>query len=202
MRLDNLPQSDRIEDRRGGRSGGFRGARSGGNRDRHSRRARSRRLGIGYRSARAHSGRRHAVENRSVPTRVDDQTRRSVLEVYFRISRTAAAVADRQWPRAQKQRHNFSKGEAGTGDPGESVSMPKNYFFLLVLGLGNARRREVARESQWWESSPSPRRLRFFRTGSRAQKNDGRKIPAMIRERSEIERQFVTTTVVPKLTRL
>jgi uncharacterized protein len=30
MRLDNLPQSDRIEDRRGGRSGGFPGARSGG----------------------------------------------------------------------------------------------------------------------------------------------------------------------------
>ncbi len=30
MRLDNLPQSDRIEDRRGGRSGGIRGARSGG----------------------------------------------------------------------------------------------------------------------------------------------------------------------------
>ncbi len=30
MRLDNLPQSDRIEDRRGGRSGGLRGARSGG----------------------------------------------------------------------------------------------------------------------------------------------------------------------------
>jgi predicted metalloprotease len=30
MRLDNLPQSDRIEDRRGGRSGGLPGARSGG----------------------------------------------------------------------------------------------------------------------------------------------------------------------------
>jgi uncharacterized protein len=30
MRLDKLPQSDRIEDRRGGRSGGFPGARSGG----------------------------------------------------------------------------------------------------------------------------------------------------------------------------
>ena len=30
MRLDNLPRSDRIEDRRGGRSGGIRGARSGG----------------------------------------------------------------------------------------------------------------------------------------------------------------------------
>ena len=30
MRLDNLPQSDRIEDRRGGRSGGIPGARSGG----------------------------------------------------------------------------------------------------------------------------------------------------------------------------
>jgi predicted metalloprotease len=30
MRLDNLPQSDRIEDRRGGHSGGIRGARSGG----------------------------------------------------------------------------------------------------------------------------------------------------------------------------
>ena len=30
MRLDNLPKSDRIEDRRGGRSGGLPGGRSGG----------------------------------------------------------------------------------------------------------------------------------------------------------------------------